>query len=262
MERIEYDVMFHHENDHWWYVALRELIRSSLPERLDTLRLLDAGCGTGRLLEELTAGQAFGLDASAAVFPFLRRRSIANVVQASVSQIPFPDESFDVVVSADVLCCVGAPDDAQGLREIARVARPGGLILLNLPALESLRSHHDMAVHTRRRYTRAALEEMLTSAGLIPLNLTYRNTLLFPIAAAVRLNQRLWSPSPAHPRSDLRTSPPLLNRLLLTLLRWENWAIRHNARLPFGLSLFCVARKPPIATMTPTEAATCLAAHP
>lgn len=262
MEKAEYEIMFRHENDHWWYVALRDLIRSSLPTPHATARLLDAGCGTGRLLEELSGWNRVGLDASPEVFPFLRRRALTRAVQASVRQIPFPDASFDVVVSADVLCCLGAPGDADALLEIARVLRPGGLVLLNLPAYESLRSHHDLAVHTKRRYTRHSLSDLITSSGLILTQLTYRNTILFPIIAALRSAQRLRSPSPVQPRSDLRPTPSWVNRLCLTLLQTENQAIRAGFHLPFGLSLFCVARKPPHEPAPPPETATCHAARP
>lgn len=106
-----------------------------------------------------------------------------------------------------------------------------------------LRSEHDAAVHTKPRYTRGHLRSMLEEVGLRVERITYRNTFLFPVAAVVRLGQRLFRKPASQPRSDLHTLPGPLNRVLALPLLLENRLFRVGARLPFGLSLYGVARK-------------------
>jgi SAM-dependent methyltransferase len=248
MEAAEYEVLFHREEDYWWYVGLRDLVLADLARFArgrGALTLLDAGCGTGKLLEACRGFRAYGLEYAPEAFPFLCRRGLSDVVRASVCRIPFADASFDAVVSMDVLYHVAAPGDLEGLREMSRVLKPGGLLLLNLPAYEFLRSHHDLAIHTQQRYTSGRLRALLRQAGLRAQALTYRNTLLFPVAALVRLTQKLFRPHPAQAQSDLRPLPRLLNRVLTVPLLVENRLIRLGLRLPFGLSVYCAARKPP-----------------
>jgi SAM-dependent methyltransferase len=247
MEPAEYEIMFQQEENYWWYVGLRYLVLSHIARFArgkKLLTLLDAGCGTGKLLETCQEYGAVGLELSAEALPFLRRRGLANVVLGSVCQMPFCDACFDVVVSMDVLYHVASPRDLDGLREMSRVLKPGGLLLLNLPAYEFLRSRHDIAIHTCQRYTRGRVRDMLARAGLRIQMLTYRNTILFPVAALVRLTQKLFRPVPEQPQSDLKPLPRVLNRALTLPLLVENWLIRMGLRLPFGLSVYCVATKP------------------
>jgi ubiquinone/menaquinone biosynthesis C-methylase UbiE len=247
MEAVEYEVMFHREEDYWWYVGLRDLVLAQIARfarNRKTLTMLDAGCGTGKLLEACRNYLPYGLEYSQVALPFLQRRGVDDkVVRASICHIPFPDDSFDLVTSMDVLYTVPAPGDFQGLREMARVLKPGGLILLNLPAYEFLRSHHDAAIHTRQRYTRGTVRDMLKKAGLQATGISYRNTVLFPLVALVRGTQKLLKPNPEAPKSDLRPLPRLVNRALLLPLLVENRLIRAGVRLPFGLSIFCAATK-------------------
>jgi hypothetical protein len=132
----------------------------------------------------------------------------------------------------------------QALGEIRRVLKPGGMLVMNLPAYECLKGRHDAAVHVKQRYTRDRLREMLSQVGLEDQTITYRNTLLLPLVALVRTTQkRLWS-APTHPKSDLRPLPAFLNRALVLPLLVENRLIAAGGRLPFGLSVCCVATKP------------------
>src|SRR5262249_14594470 len=126
MESNEYATMFDLEDHHWWYLGLRDLVTSTIA-RLAAGKtdfwILDAGCGTGKLLEACSSYRIFGLELSPDAFPFLRRRGLDNVVRGSVLRMPFPDERFDLVVSNDVICCVETPGDERALREMGRVLR-------------------------------------------------------------------------------------------------------------------------------------------
>ena len=160
--------MFDVEDRHWWYLGLRAWSPRPIARLAGgkaDFSILDAGCGTGKLLEACASYRSVGLELSPDAFPFLRRRGLENVVRGSVVRMPFPDETFDLVVSNDVLCCVETPGDLHALLEMGRVLRTGGNLLLNLPAYEFMRSHHDAAVHTKQRYTRPRLRAMLARAG-------------------------------------------------------------------------------------------------
>ena len=247
MEAGEYRALFGMEDSHWWYVGLHELVlawgRRLAAERGEPLRILDAGCGTGGLSARLSLGETFSFDRAAEAMPFLSRRGLRRCVRASVSEIPFASGAFDLVVSLDVLCHAAVRDVRAALLETSRVLKPGGVIILNLPAYESMRSRHDLAVHNVRRYRRGDLREALQAAGFRPRVLTYRNTLLFPVAAAVRCLQRLRGTPPGRPESDLRPLPALVNRALAAVLRLENWLVLRGASLPFGLSVFAIGEK-------------------
>lgn len=243
MERDEYTRIFELAAEHWWYEGLLHLVRSQveLLTNGDRLQILDAGCGTGWLLRGLRPARAFGVDASALALGYARHHS-SRLARARVGEIPFRDASFNVVVCLDVLYHLEVTDDRRALAEIRRVLRPGGSLLLNLPAFEGLRSRHDAAVHTRHRYRRAEVKAMLTDAGFSIGTLTYWNFVLFPLAAAMRLAGRL-SDSRSAPRSDLTALRPTLNRILRALLRAENRWLLAGHRLPWGLSVFAVAQR-------------------
>lgn len=238
MEASEYDNMRAAESTHWWYRGLRALVKDSLPE--NAMRVLDAGCGTGGQLAELGVRQGFGIDAAPEALAHCRARGLHRIAQASVSALPFPDACFDAVVSLDVLYHRAVGDPVVALREYRRVLRPGGVLILNVPAYAWLHSRHDAAIHTGRRFTRGAIVRLVKSAGLDVIRATYWNTLLFPAVAALRFSGK----AHAAGRSDLETPPgPAQQYIGATALALER-ALLRQINLPFGLSVFMVARNP------------------
>jgi SAM-dependent methyltransferase len=244
VEPEEYVRIHEHELDHFWYRGLHSLfagaLRRALPDGAP--RLLDAGCGTGGLLATLARRfprtHRFGFDLAPAALRLAPGRAAAPLARASIEGVPFRDGCFDAVVSADVLYHRGVADDAAALRELARVARPGGIVLLNLPAHPELQGAHDAFVHTRRRYTREDVRRLAASAGLAVERLCWFNSTLFPIARARRRRTR---DAPAE--SDVARPPALLNALLSAWLRLEAWWTL-RLPMPVGLSLFAILRKP------------------
>jgi ubiquinone/menaquinone biosynthesis C-methylase UbiE len=238
--------MFNVETTHWWYVGMRRIWLTQLarlPRPARELDILDAGCGTGIMLNFLeTYGRVTGMDISEEALRLtgLRRGSDRNLVQGSIVDLPFPDASFDWVTSFDVVCQVD--DYRAALREFHRVLRPGGWALINVPAYEWLRSEHDAAVHVRHRFTLLELEKALRVAGLRASRITYTNTALFPLAALVRLARRGGRVDAENARSDLEPPPPLLNRVLIGILEAESLLL-HATDFPFGLSILAAARK-------------------
>jgi ubiquinone/menaquinone biosynthesis C-methylase UbiE len=246
MEPEEYESIFRLEATHWWYRGMREsaeaLLDRYLPTRSD-LKILDAGCGTGGNLVSLSRlGQTVGLDYSPLALGFCRQRKLDRLVRASVTHVPLGASSFDLVTSFEVLYHAAVSDDVLALREFQRVLRPGGLLLLRLPAFEFLRGAHDKTVHTRHRYTAAEVGRKLRQAGLEPLRLTYANSLLFPVAAAERVAQRI-SGKAEEGGSDVGETAGWLNSLLLVPLRIEARLLPW-VNLPVGLSVLALARKP------------------
>jgi SAM-dependent methyltransferase len=236
--------MFAVEDRHWWYVGVRREVEGWL-QRLERrasrpLRILDAGCGTGGLLANVRAdGWKVGIEIAAEGVRLARSRGIA-LVRGSVSALPFADSSFDAVVSIDVLCH-SEVEERQAVEETARVLRPGGMLLAQVPAFEFLRGSHDAAVWTKRRYRRREVARLLSGAGLAVRRSGYRNSLLFPLAAVVRVLGRGRRVPRERARSDVRPVPRLVNAVLTGVLALER---RFPRSFPFGLSVFCVAEKP------------------
>ncbi len=246
MEKREYEILFQVEQEHFWYQALHksiiETVNELFPKRSE-IKILDAGCGTGFLSQKLqTVGSAFGFDLSANALEFCSQRHLKNISRATVQQLPFETDTFDVVISADVLYHREVPEDRKALLEFYRVLKPGGCLILNLPAFEFLRSAHDIAIHTQRRYTKKQLEILVRSCGFKIKRCYYRNCLLFPFMALSRLFRKRQTKK--SPESDVSLPRPLINKSLTKILFADDW-LSKRVHLPAGLSVFCVATKSP-----------------
>lgn len=239
----DYELQTHEvEDHHWWYRGRRRIIAEAvrgLGMPAET-RILDAGCGSGRNMVELAAfGAVTGLELADASVARARSRSVGAVEQGSLDAIPFPDASFDLAVSFDVI--EHLDDDRLALRELRRVVRPGGALLVTVPAYQWLWSEHDVINHHRRRYNTATLTQASIEAGWTVQRTTYFNAFLLPIAIAYRGLSRLRRISD-DPTSDLSRTPGWLNRLLEKPLLAEARLVRRGRRLPAGLSLMAVLR--------------------
>lgn len=249
MEKEQYAVMFRREECHWWYAGMRRaalaLLRSALDGRAD-LRVLDAGCGTGGTtvrLEEF--GRVVGVDlAWEALRPAATRGLDGRLVRGTIERLPFANASFDAATSFEVIYHLGVGDDRQAFAELRRVLRPGGILLLRLPAHDWLRGEHDRLVHTRHRYDRAEVQSKLAEAGFRVERLSWANSALFVPAAAKRLLERFQAPAEngeaAEP--DLWQPPEPLNGVLQQVVAVEALALPRGVPLPFGLSVIALAR--------------------
>lgn len=248
MQLDEYRKMYALEENFWWYRGMlcitRQILGRHFQPRQD-IRILDAGCGTGKMLLEL-ANYALrppvGFDFSAEAVKFLKLRGVSNVLQASTTEIPFRPGSFDLVTSFDVLCQLSGEGDRQALREFHRVLKPAGKIYLRLPAYQWMYANHDRCSLTFRRYRRSDLVARVENAGFRILKASYANFFLFPALAFKRLVlERFGILSNS---SDLRPVPAGLNAFLEIPLRAESRLLSQPAfRFPCGLSLVCLAEK-------------------
>jgi ubiquinone/menaquinone biosynthesis C-methylase UbiE len=254
MHTEDYQDLYDLEANYWWFVGMRELTAVLLDPFLATPRdrtILDAGCGTGGNLEWLRRyagnGRIVGLDYVNTALQFCRAANHESLVQASATDLPFADASFDVVTSFDVLVQIpGDGADEQAMREMWRVIKPGGLGFVRGAAYEWMKSGHDAALDTQRRYTLPLLRERLQRAGFTIRRQTYANSFLFPIAAVRRLALKRWGL--AGSGSDVKPLPPALNwlnALMTAALRREARLLRTpDFQLRFGLSAICVVQKP------------------
>jgi SAM-dependent methyltransferase len=247
MQPDEYRVMFEQEDAHWWYRGLRVLLKGLLAryarQGAHSPVILDAGCGTGANLELLESyGRALGVDISEQAIAFCRARGIPNdqVIQASVTDLPFRDGYFDIAVSFDVICNI--VDDVGAFTEIARVLKPDGIFVVQLPAYQWLWSRHDVAVGHKWRYTAHGVREKLARAGFVIERLTHVNTLFFPFVATRRVLDRRALENGNAIRSEVTPLPRAVNGFLSALYTAETrTASRIN--FPYGLSVIAIARK-------------------
>ena len=241
MKTDEYGRMYELEETHWWFRGLRELILACVvPHLPQGSPVLDCGCGTGIVLKTLEKHvRAIGLDLSTTALHFCKQRHVESTLRASVTELPFSEARFGTLLSLDVLYHSWVVDDSMGLAEYYRVLKPGGRLLLHLPAYRFLSGAHDRAVATARRYTATEIARKVKASGLKLHYLTYRNFFLFPFIAAWRFIQ-----GKGNCNSDLKSIYGPLNALLLQILRIENRLIASRVGLPFGSSVFCIAVKP------------------
>jgi SAM-dependent methyltransferase len=232
------------DEHHWWYRGRRlivdaELTRLPLPPRA---RILDAGCGSGRMLQELVRyGQVSGIELDPRAAGAARARGRGEVRIGSLEELPWPQDSFDLITCLDVL--EHTPDDRATLIELRRVCAPGGWLLLTVPAYQALWSLHDVANHHFRRYGRKALRQTVAEGGWRLTRITSFNSILLPPAALVRLAQRGRQPDEGY-QPELERAPAWLNALLEQPLRAEAWWIARGRTLPAGLSLMALLQNP------------------
>jgi SAM-dependent methyltransferase len=244
MERSEYEVLAATEDYHWWHGGMRALVAALLDPLYGArhdLRILDAGCGTGGNVRFLRRyGRVYGTDVAPEAIELGGQTIPETLARGSVLALPFADDQFDLVTSFDVLYHRGVPDEVTALREARRVLRRGGRLLMRLPAYEFLRSKHDRAVHTRRRYTAASTRQLVQEAGFIVERCTYVNSLLFPIPLAQRLLEQA-VPAVEQQDSDMSPPAPLLNHTLRVPFAMEATWLEMGGGFPMGLSVLCLA---------------------
>ncbi|MEM7586630.1 MAG: class I SAM-dependent methyltransferase [Acidobacteriota bacterium] len=248
MEEAQYHLLARVEAEHWWHRTLRQAVGEALDQHAATsqrrLELLDIGCGTGGLLQELAERhQVVGVDRSPLAVGYARQRGLPRIATGSVEALPFASERFDAAVSIDVLSHRSIGSELYALGEISRILRPGGVLVLQLSAFEWLRGEHDREVHQERRYRRGQVVAMLGGAGFTTLEARYRLAFLPPLMVLNNLSTKLSSrdtEGAVEREPDLALPSPALNRLLLTAARID---LSIGGWLPVGSSVFCVARK-------------------
>jgi SAM-dependent methyltransferase len=248
MESSYYRKYYLFERRHWWFVVragiLQKVIKRFIPG-IPHLNILNTGVATGRTTEILAQyGQVTSIEPDTACCRFLREELHMEVTEASVTDMPFGAEKFDVVCVLDVLEHV--PDDRLAVSEIHRVTRPNGWLVVTVPAYPWLWSMHDEINHHQRRYTPPAITTLLQENGYHIEYMSGFNFWLFPPIAAFRLLARVFRRKNSPVRSDFEIpffhAVPFLNRFFYFIFNLEKKMLP-GIKFPFGLSILVVARK-------------------
>jgi SAM-dependent methyltransferase len=251
METAEYAVMHAAEDHHWWYVGLHDLVvrlvRAERERVRRPLRILDAGCGTGRLCQLMQPfGDVAGCDIHPLALEATAKRGINTVLQRDLVTDELGFERFDVITCMDVLVHRKITDEVMAVHNLYRALRKGGLLLLQVAAFELLRGTHDAAVHSTRRYRWSGVVRLLESAGFTTQFASHRLCLPFLPAILWRSFSRRF---PNYLNRDGIASdtsqpcPPLLNRMLTCYVKAENALLASGVYSPMGMSIFAAARK-------------------
>ena len=239
MDRIVYDRMAAHDSTHWWYTARRDILADYLAREGNlpkAARILEIGCGTGHNLPMLGA---FGTVDAIEIDPAARDIASARLGKP-VGAAPLPEltgverGSYDLIAVLAVVEHIA--DDVAALKAMAECLKPGGKILITVPAHQWMWSAHDVVNHHHRRYSKAGLTSVIRAAGLEPRKLGYFNSLLFPLAAAARLAGRLTG------KDDSDDSPPpkIVNTLFEAIFRLERHLVGRVPLTP-GVSIITLA---------------------
>lgn len=244
MKEHTYPIMFRIEQSHWWYTGRRKILANFVAEICRRVtdrrpRILDVGCGTGANLLMLSEyGDAEGVDISNDALAFCRERGLDQVKLGAGEALPYDDGTFDLVTALDVV--EHMDDDLTGLREMRRVLRPGGRVLIFVPTFMFLWGLQDDVSNHRRRYRLSELRRVLEQAGFEVERTTYANITFFLPILLVRQLMRVTG---MKAESENNINVPALNGVLGRLLGAESWILK-RMNIPFGVSGLCVARKP------------------
>ena len=231
--------MYELEDTYWWFVARRELAIQFLAQVVPPdAKILDVGCGTGKGQESFgKLGTVFGVDFSQDALMFCHERGLERIARANAEALPIQSEVFDTVVTLDTIEHI--PDDHKAVSEIARILKPGGVLLLNVPAYQWLWGPHDVALMHQRRYTRTQVRNLLTTNGFKIERLSYHIFFLFPLVALSRFMSKF---KKGEPDAKLPSIPRWVEAMFTIIQRGEA-AIITRSNLPWGSSIVAVARK-------------------
>ncbi|PYR99429.1 MAG: hypothetical protein DMG16_17985 [Acidobacteria bacterium] len=247
MRAEDFESLYQLEEKFWWFPAMRRITDTIAARELaqPNLKILDAGCGTGFNLSyytELNSHDVYGLDIADAALEHVRKRGFGKVTRASITDIPFKSETFDLVFSFEVVTQTPLEAHDDAFREMIRVLKRGGHCFIRVPAFMWLWSSHDDELQVRYRYTRDELQKKLEQCGFAVEWTSYANGFLFPVILARRLLKRAGIGG----GSDVKRLPKglgWLDGVFRGVLSGEARWFKSGHRLPFGLSLICYVRK-------------------
>src|ERR1044071_2175485 len=237
-----YRSLFRVEQSHWWHIGRRRILSGFVEEICRKVtdrrpRILDVGCGTGANLLMLSKyGDAEGVDISEDALAFCRERGLDKVKLGAAEELPYEDGTFDLVTAFDVV--EHMDNDLAGLKEMRRVLRPGGRVLLFVPTFMFLWGLQDDVSHHRRRYRLSQLRRVLERAGFEIERSTYANITFF---LPILLVRKLMQLTGIKAESENNINVPAFNGALGRLFGAESWFLR-RMNLPFGVSGLCVAK--------------------
>lgn len=241
MEKEMYEIFYRVEKSHWWFHARCRIILSFLARIYNPSNgvVLDVGCGTGAVLEELSNRyNAWGLDISPDAVRFCKQRGITKVFEGEIATFQQGEDEIQLITLLDVI--EHLDDDQAMLAACHEKLKPGGYIIITVPAYRFLWSAHDIANRHKRRYVKSMLASAVIEAGFSIAKISYYNTFLFPLMALSRLSERAFGSKTSAERLRVPLAP--LNSLLKFIFAFERHLLM-RVTFPFGGSLLCIGRK-------------------
>jgi len=241
-----YKDLYQKENYYWWHVGKRRLIKSLIRNYIinkdlkrKKLKILDVGCGSGKMTEDLKVfGEISGIDSSKKAIVFCKKRGLKDVYKIDIGdKLPFPEKTFDLVLVLDVLEHI--ENDQKVLRNLKRIMKEEGFLILTVPAYQRLFSYWDKMLGHRRRYTKNGLTRKLRRNGYQILKISYFNSFILIPAIVFRFFKSKLKEN--KPPSDFVNLPRFFNSFLLFLSDLEREILK-LANTPFGLSIIAIVK--------------------
>ncbi len=248
MDKQYYKEYLTFEREHWWFRARSRILAAQIANLVRGLpgraRILNIGAALGASSDMLSRyGDVVSVEYEKECCDFVALSSGKIFINASVTDLPFPPDSFDLVCAFDVIEHV--TEDERAVREMTRVCRPGGAVAVSVPAFMMLWSHHDVVNHHQRRYRLHELRRLFKSSGRV-LYASYFNSVLFlpiiGVRAITKLLPQKWIRSGSGSDFSLVKSR-VLDRLFYHVLSLENTWLRRGWSAPFGVSIFASWKK-------------------
>jgi SAM-dependent methyltransferase len=246
METYVYDVL--NQDGWWWEVGRRALARRLVdhyapsPANGNRPRILEIGCGSGALLQDLQhTSTVYGMDVADTALKICRDRGLDCVSMGDVTALPYADASFDTAIAIDVLEHID--DDVAAVVEAYRVLKPGATLIVTVPAFQMLWSRRDIDHHHKRRYRVSEIRKRLAVGGFKVLKASYINLpVFFPLYLMIKTGQLSVDDTTSVSR-DFGIVPGPVNAVLARMMEAEA-RITPHINLPFGSSIACVGKKP------------------
>ena len=247
MQHDYYKEYYDLERNHWWFVArekiivnyIKRIIKKNILNQND-LKILNIGCGPGRSSQYLSNfGEVTSIEYDKDCCEFASQRTGLKIINGSITELPFKENSFDLVCAFDVIEHV--EDDQLAISEMKRVAKNKGVLLITVPAFMSLWSHHDVINHHFRRYKINEIERLFNKGESgNKIFVSYFNFILFLPIYLIRQISKFFISANKRPGSgsDFETfKPGIMNTILYKIMVFESKLINLDLKLPFGVSI-------------------------
>lgn len=241
MQKYLYEDLYNLEETHWWHKSKRELVTYFLEKYFSSKynKILDVGCGTGKNMEQLQKyGNVWGLDNSKEAIKFCRKRGLKNLQLSNAEKTKFKANSFDIITLLDVL---EHTDDNKTLKEMQRILKKNGILIITVPAFMWLWSKWDEVLYHKRRYDLKSLTSILKNNNFRVIKITYLYSFLVLPALIIRgIKEKLLSQK--YYPSDFLLNNSIINKLLGIIANIE-FNLAKRVKIPIGTSLLVIAKK-------------------
>lgn len=246
MDRDYFNKYYNLERTHWWFLVRAAIITDTIKYRITNaapLSILNIGSATGRTSEILQEfGNVISVEYDLESVEFCKNILKTPVINASINNLPFPNEKFDLVCAFDVIEHV--KDDENAISEMYRVCKPSGSLFITVPAFQFLWSAHDEINHHYRRYKKSDLLKLFSKNNGSILRVTYFNSILFvPIFILRKIQVIFCSKKAIAENSDFESiKSPFINKIFYLIFSLERWMIK-KISFPFGVSILLLWKK-------------------